>query len=80
MTPLDTAIYWCEYVIRHNGASHLKSAGQNYNLFQYHSLDIIFTYLLIGVLIIIFNLWLLRKLCKKYLCKKCKKNSEKKEN
>lgn len=29
-TPLDTAIYWTEYVLRHNGAYHLQSPSRNY--------------------------------------------------
>lgn len=28
-TPLETAIYWTEYVIRHNGAYHLQSPSRN---------------------------------------------------
>lgn len=28
MAPLDTAVYWTEYVIRHKGARHLRSAGK----------------------------------------------------
>lgn len=42
MSPLDTALYWVEYVIRHQGAHHLslKSASQ-LNFFQYFLLDII---------------------------------------
>ncbi|KAG8336178.1 hypothetical protein J6590_050380, partial [Homalodisca vitripennis] len=27
MSPLDTAVYWTEYVLRHKGARHLRSAG-----------------------------------------------------
>ncbi|GJQ84873.1 hypothetical protein Trydic_g18401 [Trypoxylus dichotomus] len=27
MSALDTAIYWVEYVVRHNGAPHLRSMG-----------------------------------------------------
>lgn len=29
-TPLDTAIYWTEYVLRHNGAYHLQAPSRNY--------------------------------------------------
>lgn len=28
-TPLETAIYWTEYVIRHNGAYHLQTPGRD---------------------------------------------------
>lgn len=28
-TPLETAIYWTEYVLRHNGAYHLQTPARN---------------------------------------------------
>lgn len=42
-TPLNRAIHWVEYVIRHNGAEHLKSADRFLNIFQYLLVDIIIT-------------------------------------
>ncbi|CAG7831929.1 unnamed protein product, partial [Allacma fusca] len=39
--PVDTAIFWTEYLLRHKGARHLRSAARNLNFFQYHSLDVI---------------------------------------
>ncbi|XP_052864670.1 UDP-glucosyltransferase 2 [Anopheles cruzii] len=38
-TPLETAVYWTEYVIRHNGAYHLQSPSRNLNFLQYYCLD-----------------------------------------
>lgn len=38
---LATAIYWVEYVLRHNGAKHMQSQAVYLNWFQYHSLDVI---------------------------------------
>jgi hypothetical protein len=40
--PLDAAIYWTEYVIRHRGAVHLRSGAADLNAFVYYSLDVIF--------------------------------------
>ncbi|KAK4877582.1 hypothetical protein RN001_010088 [Aquatica leii] len=37
--PLDNAIYWIEYVLRHRGAPHLKSAALNLSWYQYLLLD-----------------------------------------
>ncbi|KAJ3592100.1 hypothetical protein NHX12_007229 [Muraenolepis orangiensis] len=37
--PLDLAVFWTEFVIRHKGADHLRPAAHNLNLIQYHSLD-----------------------------------------
>lgn len=39
-TPLDTAQFWIEYVARHKGAPHIRSAAQNLNFFQYHMIDV----------------------------------------
>lgn len=38
---LDTAVYWVEYVMRHDGAKHMQSPGVHLNYIQYHSLDVI---------------------------------------
>lgn len=38
--PLETAIYWTEYVIRHNGAKHLRVAGLNLPWYKYYLLDV----------------------------------------
>ncbi|XDB51445.1 hypothetical protein ABFV05_005061 [Capra hircus] len=39
--PLDRAIFWIEFVMRHKGAKHLRPAAHNLTWFQYHSLDVI---------------------------------------
>lgn len=41
--PLDLAVFWVEYVIRHRGAVHLKSAGQELGFLQYHGIDVLAT-------------------------------------
>lgn len=41
VTPLDTAVYWVEFVMRHGGAKHLRLASHELNWFQYHSIDVI---------------------------------------
>ncbi|XP_031349003.1 UDP-glucuronosyltransferase 2B15-like isoform X2 [Photinus pyralis] len=41
MRPLDTAIYWIEYVIRYQGADHLKSVARSLSWYQYFLLDVI---------------------------------------
>uniref|UniRef100_A0A1B6H914 UDP-glucuronosyltransferase n=1 Tax=Homalodisca liturata TaxID=320908 RepID=A0A1B6H914_9HEMI len=40
-SPLDTAVYWTEYVIRHGGAPHLQSAAVHLTWYQYYLLDVI---------------------------------------
>ncbi|VVC33782.1 UDP-glucuronosyl/UDP-glucosyltransferase [Cinara cedri] len=46
MSPLETAVYWTEYVIRHKGAPHLRSAAVGMPWYQYYLIDILFVILL----------------------------------
>ncbi|XP_034410864.1 UDP-glucuronosyltransferase 1-1-like isoform X1 [Cyclopterus lumpus] len=39
--PLDLSVYWTEYVMRHKGAKHLRSAVHDLNWLQYFCLDVI---------------------------------------
>ncbi|XP_025240594.1 UDP-glucuronosyltransferase 2B30 isoform X3 [Theropithecus gelada] len=39
--PLDRAVFWIEFVMRHKGAKHLRVAAYDLTWFQYHSLDVI---------------------------------------
>ncbi|XP_069681751.1 UDP-glycosyltransferase UGT5-like [Periplaneta americana] len=60
MSPMDTAIYWTEYVIRHHGAPHLRTAGADLPLYQYLLLDVI-AVLLAGVLAVLFIIYFILK-------------------
>ncbi len=40
--PLDRAVYWIEYVIRHQGAQHLRSPSRHLDLYQRGLVDIAF--------------------------------------
>ncbi|KAL2780354.1 UDP-glucuronosyltransferase 2B15 precursor [Daubentonia madagascariensis] len=40
MKPLDRAVFWIEFVMRHKGAKHLRVAAHDLTWFQYHSLDV----------------------------------------
>ncbi|XP_077607102.1 UDP-glucuronosyltransferase 2B31-like isoform X1 [Crocuta crocuta] len=39
--PLDRAVFWIEFVMRHKGAKHLRPASHDLSWVQYHSLDVI---------------------------------------
>ncbi|XP_014094002.3 UDP-glucosyltransferase 2 [Bactrocera oleae] len=39
MEPLDAAIYWTEYVLRHKGAPQMHVAARHLNFLQHHSVD-----------------------------------------
>nr|XP_044986124.1 UDP-glucuronosyltransferase 2B15-like [Jaculus jaculus] len=41
MKPLDRAVFWIEFVMRHKGAKHLRPLAHNLTWFQYYSLDVL---------------------------------------
>lgn len=51
--PLDEAVYWVEYVLRHDGAEHLQNQALDMNWIQCHSLDV-FGFI-IGILFVVWN-------------------------
>ncbi|XP_038159950.1 UDP glucuronosyltransferase 5 family, polypeptide G1 isoform X3 [Cyprinodon tularosa] len=69
MSPMDTAIFWIEYVIRNKGAAHLKSAGFNLPWYSYFCLDVAAFLLAITGTFIMGSVFVCRFLC----CRKSKK-------
>ncbi|GLD53574.1 UDP glucuronosyltransferase 5 family, polypeptide G1 [Lates japonicus] len=52
LSPMDTAIFWIEYVIRNKGAAHLQSAGFSLPWYSYFCLDVALLIMaLIGVFV-----------------------------
>lgn len=45
--PLETAVNWIEYIIRHNGADHLKVAANKMSFYQLYMIDIILVLIVI---------------------------------
>jgi glucuronosyltransferase len=41
LTPLEQAVFWTEYVIRHKGAPQMRSAVLDLSWYQYFLLDVI---------------------------------------
>ncbi|PNF21498.1 UDP-glucuronosyltransferase 2B19 [Cryptotermes secundus] len=56
-TPLDRAVYWTEYVIRHKGAPHLRSAAADLSWYQYLLLDVILVFAT-GALLVVLIIYL----------------------
>jgi len=50
-SPLDTAIWWVEYVLRHRDTSHLRSKGMDQTWYQRRLLDV-WTFFLMSFLTI----------------------------
>lgn len=79
LSPLDTAIYWTEYVIRHNGAPQLRVASVGLPLYQYLLLDVLVP-LIVVALLIIFVFYLMAKKFALFLFGLCfKKTSSSKQ-
>ncbi|XP_023937624.2 UDP-glucosyltransferase 2 [Bicyclus anynana] len=55
-TPLERAVWWVEYVLRHKGAKHLRAAGANISWTQYLELELvaIVVLFLLSILLIFF--------------------------
>ncbi|XP_076249991.1 UDP-glucosyltransferase 2-like isoform X2 [Rhynchophorus ferrugineus] len=52
--PIDTARYWIDYVLKHNGAAHLRVASLELSWYQYYLLDIYLP--IIALIYILFKL------------------------
>ncbi|NXE97354.1 UD11 glucuronosyltransferase, partial [Menura novaehollandiae] len=64
--PLDLAVHWVEFVMRHKGAPHLRPAAHDLNWVQYHSLDVI-AFL---VAVVLLSLFISFKCCL-FCCRRC---------
>ncbi|XP_066524186.1 UDP glucuronosyltransferase 5 family, polypeptide A1 [Hoplias malabaricus] len=63
MKPLDRAVFWIEFVMRHGGAPHLRTQSFRMSWITYHSVDVLLT--LLGATLI--SSWLIF-LVMRYLC------------
>lgn len=78
MTPLERAVFWVEYVLRHRGAPHLRSAALNLAWYQYLLLDVVTFVLVVLAATFLALRYLLRKVCsskKKSVVSKDKKRN-----
>ncbi|XP_063069604.1 UDP-glucuronosyltransferase-like isoform X2 [Engraulis encrasicolus] len=73
--PLDLAVFWTEFVMRHKGAEHLRPAAHELNWVQYHSLDVMAFLLAIALTFLLATLK-----CCAFCFKKCTRKTEDKKN
>ncbi|KAM8939059.1 UDP-glucuronosyltransferase 2A2-like [Pelodytes ibericus] len=64
--PLDRAVFWIEFVMRHKGAKHLRPASHELTWYQYHCLDVI-GFLLVCFLTVLYVAVKVVTIC----CRKC---------
>uniref|UniRef100_A0A2H8TFP8 UDP-glucuronosyltransferase n=1 Tax=Melanaphis sacchari TaxID=742174 RepID=A0A2H8TFP8_9HEMI len=67
MSPADSVVYWTEYVLRHNGAPHLKSQALNLTWYQYFLIDVISTFLFIAFIVLFIIYRVSKIICKHFL-------------
>ncbi|XP_061591150.1 UDP-glucuronosyltransferase 2C1-like isoform X2 [Cololabis saira] len=53
--PIDNAVFWMEHVMRHKGASHLRTEAYKLPLHAYYNLDVMAVFLVFGLLITKFS-------------------------
>ncbi|XP_024913180.1 UDP-glucuronosyltransferase 2C1-like isoform X2 [Cynoglossus semilaevis] len=75
MHPLDTAIFWTEFVMRHKGASHLRTQSYKMPWFSYYSVDVLCFVLAVLLLLVGTVVGSLRFLCLR-LCRRSKTKQE----
>uniref|UniRef100_A0A8C5GI97 UDP-glucuronosyltransferase n=1 Tax=Gouania willdenowi TaxID=441366 RepID=A0A8C5GI97_GOUWI len=52
MKPMDTAVFWIEYVMRHKGAAHLRTQSYQLPWYAYYSLDVMLFFITSTVIVI----------------------------
>lgn len=72
VAPLDEAIYWTEYAIRHQGAPHLKPHTMNLNWFQSHLIDVYAVFAAALVLVFLVIRFVLRSISSLFGSKRSK--------
>ncbi|XP_074036451.1 UDP-glucosyltransferase 2 isoform X2 [Leptinotarsa decemlineata] len=60
MKPIDEAVFWVEYVIRHEGAPHLKSAALHLSWYQKYLIDVILFLSFFGMFVLFFILSIIK--------------------
>ncbi|XP_038847864.1 UDP-glucuronosyltransferase 2C1-like isoform X1 [Salvelinus namaycush] len=63
MEPLDTALFWIEFVMRHKGAAHLRTESYRMPWYSYHSVDVMVFLLAVLLLIMLTTVAIIRCLC-----------------
>lgn len=65
MKPLDKATFWIEYVLRHNGAPHLRTAALSLSWYQYLLLDVVLFVAAINLVVFYVFYKLVKRICRK---------------
>lgn len=72
MKPLDRALFWIEFVIRHRGAGYLRTESYKLHWFSYYSIDVALVLLTILLILTLLVVALVRCVCLSLFWKKRK--------
>ncbi|KAM9817423.1 UDP-glucuronosyltransferase 2B1-like [Neosynchiropus ocellatus] len=75
MKPMDTAIFWIEYIMRHKGAAHLRTESYKLSWYQYHCADVMLVLATAVILITVLVASLIRCLCSR-VCRRTKRKHD----
>ncbi|KAG8225142.1 UDP-glycosyltransferase [Ladona fulva] len=78
--PLERAIYWIEYVMRHKEAKHMRLASADLNWFQLYMLDVLLVLIVIPMVVFLIIAIITVKIVKKCCNSKRKRGESTKKN
>ncbi|XP_062972114.1 UDP-glucuronosyltransferase 1A1-like isoform X4 [Elgaria multicarinata webbii] len=76
--PIDLAVHWVEFVMKHKGAPHLRPAAHDLNWIQYHSIDVIAFLMAVALIALFVSLKCCMFCCRKCFCKSGRLNKKSK--
>lgn len=81
-TPMEKAIFWIEYVIRHNGAHYMQTSAQHLSFIEVNNLDVYAAFAIITFLVIFIPVFIIRRIAKflRSFGKSSKTNPTRKKN
>ncbi|XP_034536374.1 UDP-glucuronosyltransferase 2B20-like [Notolabrus celidotus] len=69
MKPMDSALFWIEFVMRHKGAAHLRTQSYKLPWYSYHSVDV-FLFLAGALLLVLLTAFMLIRCLFTRMCKR----------
>ncbi|XP_054892525.1 UDP-glucuronosyltransferase 2C1-like [Poeciliopsis prolifica] len=63
LKPIDTALFWIEFAIRHQGAAHLRTESHRLPWYSYYSVDVFLFFILVVAVITFSMITTFRLLC-----------------
>lgn len=75
MAPMDQAVFWVEYVMRHKGAPHLRTEAYQMPWYSYYCLDVLLL-LLTALTVLLLSTWAMFR----FLCCRSKRKTKTKQH